>query len=192
MQKFLVLIWLAAGLTIQAAVLDPAKGKTEFLAVGRPAALRINGKGDGPTGQFTLKKDAQDFLLSGEASVNLETFDTGIAMRDRHMKETYLETGKFKTATLSFKDARIPGDKIEKGGTVNVAATLALHGQQSAVEVEMTLAPGADQINTTAKFKVNLAAYGVDVPKYAGITVANEVTVTTQTEIAKAGLGETL
>ncbi len=190
MNKWLFLVLLGLNLSLHAAVLDPAKGKTEFLAIGRPAALRINGTGAGPTGYFSLKKVGQDYFLNGEAIFDLATLDTGIAMRDRHMKETYLEIEKFKTAKLFFKDVKIPLDKITGGGAVTFSATLELHGKESPVEVEINLTPNATDISTSAKFKVNLSTFGVEIPKYAGITVASDVTVTTQTQISKAALVE--
>ena len=44
-------------------------------------------------------------------TVRLDTLDTGIALRNKHMKETYLETDKFPEARLEVARAalRVPG-----------------------------------------------------------------------------------
>src|SRR5438046_2728106 len=76
-------------------------GEVEFLATGRPSALKIRGK---------IKEDAKDALtgklqvtganVTGTAKLALDMLDTGIDLRNKHMKEKYLETGKFPTAEV--------------------------------------------------------------------------------------------
>ena len=70
------------------------------MAIGRPAAIKILGKSKGPSGELKIQKSDQDFLVNGEAIIDLDSFETGINMRDQHMKEKYLETGKGKNAKL--------------------------------------------------------------------------------------------
>ncbi len=175
----------AHGLTLEA-----SKGKTEFLAIGRPSALKINGKGSGPTGTLELRKAGDDLIVSGEAVVDLSSLDTGIGLRDRHMKETYLETGKFKTARLLLKDAKVPRSSLERGGEVKVPALLDLHGQLKPIEIAMTLSKKEDAIVSASKFKIKLSEFAINIPKYAGITVADEVEVRTETEVSGAVLKE--
>src|SRR5262249_12314829 len=57
--------------------------------------------------------------LSGEIAVDLKTLETGIALRNEHLRDKYLETGKgdgFETAVLS--DIRLPdADAAVQGKT---------------------------------------------------------------------------
>ena len=168
----------AQGLTLEA-----AKGKTQFLAVGRPSALKISGTGIGPTGDMNFTKGEGQVLLNGEASMDLSSFDTGISMRDRHMKEKYLEVGKFKRATLKFVNAKLPADILQKGGEIQVPATLNLHGLEKPVQVTMTFKSAGDKILSSSRFKLKLSEYAIEIPTFSGITVADEVEITADTEV---------
>ncbi len=189
-----ILIFLAAAIqSVHAFPIQPEKGKTEFLAVGRPSALKINGKGSGPSGELKFSKaGADDMLLDGEVDMDLSSFDTGIGMRDRHMKEKYLEVEKFKTAKLKFQGVKIPKSVLESGGSLNVPAMLSLHGIEKPVEVVISLNAKGETLISSSKFKLKLTDYAIEVPKFSGITVADEVEVTAQTEVARASFKEEL
>lgn len=173
-----------------AVTFEAAKGKTEFLAVGRPSAIKINGKGSGPEGNLKLKKEAEATILNGVAIVDLSTLETGIGMRDRHMKETYLETGKFKEAKLYFENAKLDSKVIKNGGVATVKARLDLHGKSQPIEVELKLERKEPEVTAISKFKLKLSDFSISVPKYAGITVADEVQITTETKVASKALVE--
>ena len=170
--------------------LAPTQGSTQFLAVGRPSALKINGKGEGPSGSLSFKKDGDAFAMSGEAIVDMSRFETGIGMRDRHMKDTYLEVEKFKTAKLTLKDVKVPKAALESGGEVKCKGNLDLHGKQQDVDVVITLEKKDANLGATSKFTIKLSDFAIAVPKYAGITVADEVTVTTETRIPAQAVAE--
>lgn len=170
--------------------LAPQQGSTQFLAVGRPSALKINGKGEGPSGNLDFKKAGDGYVMNGEAVVDMTKFETGIGMRDRHMKDTYLEVEKFKTAKLTLKDIKVPKAVIEGGGEVKCKGNLDLHGKQQDVDVVMNLEKKDANLGATSKFTIKLSDFAIAVPKYAGITVADEVTVTTETKIPARALAE--
>src|SRR5262245_17940595 len=85
--------------------LASSKGTVEFEAIGRPSALKIHGKGEAPKGKLTVK----DSQVSGQVSFRLDSLQTGIALRDKHMKEKYLESEKFPEATLQITKIEPPG-----------------------------------------------------------------------------------
>lgn len=172
--------------------MDGKNGKTEFLAVGRPSALRISGKGTGPNGQLDLLADEANFLLQGQVDMDLTTFETGISMRDRHMKEKYLEIEKFPKATLVMEAVRISKDVLDKGGTLNFPAKLTLHGIEKPVAVALTLEAHGGGWKALSKFKIRLSDFAIEVPRFSGVTVADEVEVSTEAEVPMSILGKTL
>lgn len=178
-----IVIFLLLSFTAHAESLKLSEGKTSFLAVGRPSALKINGTGKGPVGEFKLEKAADAFLMTGEATMDLASFDTGIGMRDRHMKEKYLEVEKFKEAKLAFAAAKIPAAVMKTGGELKLDATLELHGVKKPVAVAMTIAGGEKARTTVAKFKIKLSDFAIDVPKFSGVTVADEVEITAESKV---------
>ena len=79
--------------------LSQAPSGVEFLAVGKPSALKINGTGGKLAG--TIEVDGTE--IKGRILVKINDFSTGISLRDQHMKEKYLETEKFSDAWLEIK-----------------------------------------------------------------------------------------
>lgn len=176
---------LVCGSLASAAVLDGTKGKVEFTAVGRPSAIKINGHGPGPGGEVTLEKKDKAYSLSGEATFDLDALDTGIGMRDRHMKEKYLETGKHKIATLKLTDVAVPAETVDKGGEIKTTALLNLHGVEKPVDVAIQIAGDGDALKGVSRFKIKLSDYGIEIPKFSGVTVADDVDVTAETRLAR-------
>jgi hypothetical protein len=56
----LILFVAQAALADQKVAVAPKDGAVQFIAIGQPSALRIEGKGEGPEGSVILKKDAPD------------------------------------------------------------------------------------------------------------------------------------
>ena len=98
-----LLITLFSALALAAPIdLSKTSHEINFLAVGQPSALKISGKlapGSAMTGKLEVVKNE----LVGNASIALDSFDTGIGLRNRHMKEKYLETAKYPEAKISLK-----------------------------------------------------------------------------------------
>ncbi len=182
--KFILFYLFFASNFAVAANLISSKGKSEFRAVGRPSALKILGQGDGPTGYFDLLADREGYQFKGEVLLNLESLKTGIEMRDRHMKEKYLETGKFKNSTLKWSQVILPKDLFEKGGEVNVPGTLILKNVEKPVSVLMKVSKEASDFKIHSTFQIKLTDFSIDLPSYAGIKVADLVDIEVETSIA--------
>jgi polyisoprenoid-binding protein YceI len=151
-------------------------GSVEFLATGWPSALKIHGKGTGPGGTLTVT----DHSVSGSLAVDLASLETGIALRDRHLKEEYLQVERYPQArlTLSRLDVTLVPDGDSFGGVaVPFEGTLLLHGVEKPVSGVAKVSRRDSQITVSAQFSINLGDFGVAVPKYMGITVAEKVDV---------------
>jgi hypothetical protein len=113
--------------------LTTAKNSVEFLAVGNPSAVKIRGTMKNETNAPALKGQLliDGNNITGETSFRLESLDTGIDLRTKHMKEKYLETQKFPLATLKLKKLELPepftGQKLSKKD-LPFAGGLTLHG----------------------------------------------------------------
>lgn len=154
------------------------KGKVTFEAIGRPSMLKVKGEGEGLQSALSLDNNK----VSGEVLFDLERLDTDIALRDDHMKNKYLEVGKYPKAKLKIQDLTVPGgfkvtDTIAKQ---TFKGSLELHGVTRDVTGEFTL---ADQ-KISAKFDIKLSDFKIDIPSYMGITIADVVKVEVQTQLA--------
>lgn len=151
------------------------QGKVEFRAVGRPSMIKVNGEGKGPAG--TLQIDG--VKVAGDLTFDLTSLTSGISMRDTHMKEKYLETGKYPESKLRLTEVSLPADwapgREAKDRTFK--GDLTLHGQTNPVAGTFDVSGTAGAMNAKARFTIDLSQFGVEIPKYLGITVKNEVPI---------------
>ncbi|HEV7500284.1 MAG TPA: YceI family protein [Vicinamibacteria bacterium] len=117
--------------------------------------------------------------LAGDVSVDLRTLDTGISMRNGHMRDNYLEVGRgagFDAAVLS--DIRLPdGDAATLSGRTRFSGTLLLHGTRRAVAGDADVRRDGSSVRVDAAFAVRLEDYAIAPPRYLGVGVKDEVMV---------------
>lgn len=158
--------------------LSKSENKVEFLAVGQPSAIKIRGK-LGDSKQMEGKLEVADNKLSGTAVVNLDSFDTGIDLRNKHMKEKYLEVPKYPKTTVTLKPVVLTGDtnspSYEWSGPFE--GKLNLHGQEKDIKGTGNLSKKEGKWVGSFSFNFELQDYGIDVPKYLGISVSKAVQV---------------
>ncbi|RYZ87210.1 MAG: YceI family protein [Proteobacteria bacterium] len=167
----LSLVSLFVGPILAAAPLKVTTGSVTFLATGKPGFLKINGEGADVSG--SLDKEAKG--ITGELTVPMAKFVTGIDLRDDHMKTKYFEVAKFPNAVLKITEFAIDAkgeasDKPFKG-------TLKFHGEEKAVSGTATAKVDGKKTNVNAKFPLTLSDYKIDIPTYAGVKVADTVEV---------------
>lgn len=155
--------------------LERGTGLVSFRASGRPSAIRINGKGERAKGTLSI----QGLLLNGALTFSLESLDTGIKLRNEHMKKKYLETEKYPEAKLVFSSFALP----ESFSADTVSAALAfegklyLHGLEKPVSGTAKVQKNREEISVTAEFGLKMSDFGIAIPSFAGITMAEDVAV---------------
>ena len=125
------------------------------------------------SGDVTPASDEQG-AVRGALKVELQTLETGIGIRDRHMKNNYLEVEKgpgFATATI--EDIRV--EKLE-GKTV-FTAMLSLHGQKKKVSGAAELQQKDGKIRVQAQFPVKVSEFEIPAPTYLGVGVKDEIQI---------------
>jgi polyisoprenoid-binding protein YceI len=140
-------------------------------------------------GSFEAKTNALDGQLfvsskrpgevEGTLAVDLTTLETGISLRDTHMREQYLEVKKgdqFSTARLN----QIRVDRIDPANPAGTAAfrgVLTLHGVEKPVTGKAEIKPISNGLQVHATFPVNISDFNIQRPRYLGVGVKDEVTV---------------
>jgi len=119
--------------------------------------------------------------FAGDLKVDLRTLDTGIDLRNQHMRENYLEVGKgegYEAAVLS--DIRLGDvDATTFQGRTPFTGTLLLHAARKAVTGEAEIRRDGSDVRVAANFPVRLDDFGIPPPRYLGVGVKNEVQVKT-------------
>ena len=112
--------------------------------------------------------------IQGTLKVELQTLETGIAMRDRHMRNNYLEVEKGPTfSTATFEDIRV--EKLE-GKTV-FSGVLTLHGQKKKISGAADLQQKDGRIRVQAQFALKVSDFEIPAPTYLGIGVRDEIQI---------------
>jgi len=171
----------SAGPIPQKLQLSSDSHRVEFLAVGRPSLIKIRG---------TSSRDLQAELasaggmVSGSFQFKLETLETGIGKRDEHMKDKYLEVSKHPMAKLEIRPVA-----LESGSEKPFEGMLELHGVKKPVtgKVRFTEVAPSKAYSADAEFVIKLQDFAIEIPRFAGITVADEVQiqVSTKFEVVK-------
>lgn len=177
----LILTWGFVPLSAHSTILlDLSKqtSKVEFFAVGKPSLIKINGTGGKLTGNLEIEKNQ----VKGQFKVNLDEFTTGIALRDQHMKEKYLEVSKFAEATFEIEKIELPEDFLSTKkiySNVPFEGKFSLHGVEKKLKGIAEVDTRKDNPAVATEFKVLVSDYKINIPTYLGIKVADEVTVKT-------------
>jgi polyisoprenoid-binding protein YceI len=113
-------------------------------------------------------------VVGGSLEVQLNTLSTGIGLRDRHLRETYLEVTKGPGYAIAILD-NIRIDRTEGAGVFR--GTLTLHGQKREVAGTTSVQKKDGQVRVSAEFMLKVSEFEIAKPTYLGIGVRDEVQV---------------
>jgi polyisoprenoid-binding protein YceI len=116
-------------------------------------------------------------LLSGSDlyfEVDLRTLDTGIGLRNRDMRENYLETDKY--PITHYKGKIIYMDKVSDGEyKVTVDGNMFIHGVTRPLKINGNLFPVEGGYRVKAYFDVLLTDYNIEIPKLMFMKISNTI-----------------
>jgi polyisoprenoid-binding protein YceI len=172
---FVFAIALMAGSAAPAGAADDYKVSGGEVTVMCP--LTVGGSFEAKTknlsGDVTPAADQQG-AVRGTLRVELQTLETGIGIRDRHMKNNYLEVEKGpEFATAIIEDIRV--EKLE-GKTV-FSGMLTLHGQKRKVTGAAELQQKDGRIRVQAQFPLKVSDFDIPAPTYLGVGVRDEIQI---------------
>jgi polyisoprenoid-binding protein YceI len=115
---------------------------------------------------------------SVEISADLSAIDTGIKLRDNHIRDEFVETRKFPRATFKSVSVALPATPLAANQPADVTVTgdFTMHGvtKRITTPVRIVLIPeseitrstrgAGDWIHATATFPLTLSDFGVKVP----------------------------
>lgn len=185
---WLALTTWAAG---QAAVVSSQGWRVSGGEVVVVCPLTVGGSFEARTGTVVggLATDpARPGRLTGEIAVDLSTLDSGIGLRNTHMRDNYLEIGRgeeYRRAVLS--DIVIGGDPDTVSGATTFTGTLLVHGVRRPVRGEARIVRAGGDVRVEAAFPVALPEHGIARPRYLGVGVRDQVRVKVRFTASAAG-----
>jgi len=108
--------------------------------------------------------------------VDLASIDTGIGLRNRHMRDNYLEVEKYPYASFAGTIARV---QAGAGGAARVTAegTFIVHGVSSPREISCDVTPHGRGYRAGCAFVVKLSDHAIEIPSVMFLELANEIEV---------------
>jgi len=163
-----VALGLTTAVVAGAALVKTGSSRLEFRAKG-PVGMTIIGK----TSDLEIADDKKTLVVK----VPLQHLKTGIGLRDRHMKEKYLQVDRYPDARLSVGHSalRFPTEGATLKGTA--IGRLTLHGVGRNVHFRYKARNTGRVYRVEGLLYVNMHDYGIRVPTYLGVTVKPDVDV---------------
>ena len=127
--------------------------------------------------------------FSGDLTVDLKDLDTGIGLRNEHLRNEYLEANKdaaFEHAVLSeIKLGQIDPETFQ--GRTAFSGTFLLHGVKRAVTGQADVRRDGASVRVDATFTVTIADHAIAKPQYLGVGVKDQVQVKVSLVAAPVG-----
>lgn len=196
--SFILLLALPAYSAHWEASVDSNQAQVEFLSKIEPGGLNLRGKMqqgtiDSLKGSFVVTK----FNMTGSADFILNTLETGIKLRDKHMRQDYLQTDTYPVAHFELTRLLVPRSFLDSGYEANETfeGKLTLRGITKAVKpvvvedsdksriarVHLKGAPG--KMHAAFKFEVALTDFKIKKPTFMGVSLADKVLVEVELEL---------
>jgi hypothetical protein len=147
-----------------------ADSKLEFLAKG-PLGLKIVGKSRGHV-------DANEKASSIEIIASMKHFDTGIKLRDDHLRDT-IEAEKFPTAIIRVKRSALKFPADQKTLQASAKGQLTFHGKSNPIQFDYQAARTGSDYHIKGKLTFDITDFGLEKPCHLGQCVDENVKIKT-------------
>lgn len=95
--------------------------------------------------------------------VDINSVDTGLGLRNRHMRENYMHTSKYPTAVFNGKIMK--ADKSSSKMDVEVVGKMKIHGVERSVTIRGNMTKNGNSFRIESKFEIVISDYNIEVPK---------------------------
>lgn len=154
-------------------------GENKVVFISKATVEGFEGKTNKLEGHLMLDPANVGDTITVHLEVDLASLDTGIAKRNKHMRENHLETARYPKAVFDGISVRTPsGAKLEprKPTKFEVEGTFTLHGvsRRMRINVEATYEPTgtSGKIEFRTNFPVALADYAISRPEFLFLKLA--------------------
>ena len=159
--------------------------------VGVRCRLTVGGSFDAVTSALSgTLRGGPPGAFEGQLQVDLASLDTGIGLRDEHLRGSYLEIDRgpaFRHAVLSAIALREPLPAGRGRHETAFSGRLTLHGVDRTVEGEAALERRGGRMRVAATLRLSLEAFDIPPPRYLGVGVRDEIRITVAFKAAPSG-----
>lgn len=152
-----------------------AKNRVEFHS--KATLESFSGKAKGITAVFDIDPTTLH-STKGRVTVDLRSLDTGIDLRNKHMRENHLHTDSFPNAVFELDSVAGAGTSAIAPTIVTIHGAMTIHGTTRVVSAPATITGlGSDAVRVQAEFPLKITEYGVPRPEFLFLKLAEEVRI---------------
>lgn len=172
---------LAAPITAQTTTSSDAvevRGGTATFAVDtNVSAISVHGKSTALTARLRWRQAPDGPVLEGiDAAVPVKSLNTGMGMRDEHMRKHVFTTEDGQVPDLRFTADKSACSKfVARQSTCDLSGSLVIRGTARPFTIAMKLTEDGDSIRAIGDGAVTLSAYGIERPSQLGVTTSDDV-----------------
>ncbi len=151
---------------------------------------KIVGKASDVSGKISVDLANLASGASGSIRVNLKSLDTGLSLRNQHMRENHLHTNEFPDAVFTITSiiSAEPAN-ISAGGTANtlVRGQLELHGVKKQYEMlgQIAYDPAAGSLKVSYKWNILLKDHDIPRPEFLFMKLSDTQQITVELEFGR-------
>lgn len=129
--------------------------------------------------------EAAGTISGGRIQVKADSFKTGMGLRDRHMRDKYLQAKKFPAIMLDLGASTIAGTAGSKG---TIEGNFTIRGVKKPMKAAVVVSESlGGKIVVTAKFKLDITDYGIKQPGFAVVKMETVIDVTVELVLQRKG-----
>ena len=150
-------------------------GDSRVVFTSKAPTETFEGKTSQMSGTLSLDPVAVADSITVHLEVDLASLDTGSKLRNKHMRENHLETGKFPKAVFDGA-AILAGAKLEPGkaAAFQVEGTFTIHGvsRRLRCDAQAMVAAKGNAVAFSASFPIKLSDYDIKLPEFLFMKLA--------------------
>lgn len=108
--------------------------------------------------------------------VDLASLDTGIGLRNRHMRDNYLETEKYPYAVFQGSVSAVT-ESTADSTILTAKGKMTIHGVEKEMEIPVTGRIVGDTYTATASFDIDLNDHKIKIPKLMFMKISNIIRI---------------
>jgi polyisoprenoid-binding protein YceI len=159
-------------------VVDVNQGTVSFDVATNVPALRVHGKSNSVTARARLASGPQGTVLEQiEATLPVRSLQTGLALRDEHMRKYIFTTPDGQVPDVQFSSERAECPAIGSGQrtTCTVNGALTIRGTARPFVMTLTISEDKGILRASGYGIVRLSTYGIDQPSQLGVRTTDEI-----------------
>ena len=177
MKKSILLILFFTGTGLSAEYHIDKEKKNSVTFISEAPVEQIEGLTDAIDGYILWENEGPPNNSEFYFEVDLNTIDTGIGLRNRHMRENYLETDKFQYAIYKGNVTKI--DTLNDGNTLNavVEGIFNLHGVDQQYEINGVVELDGKTLKVSSDFEIKLTDHKITIPKLMFLKISEIIQI---------------